>query len=85
LGPPIRAHRGGLLAYANKGPTHLKGVNQWITRAVKATLVDVINITAKKVDTTNPKALLNGLGSGLIYAILGSIADDMANYSAAIS
>lgn len=62
-----------------------RNVNQWNTRAIKTTLADAIEITVEEVDTTNLEALLNDLGSELIHAILGSIADDMDNCSAAIS
>jgi len=62
-----------------------RNVDQWNTRTIKTALADAVEIAAEKVDTTNLEAFLNNLGSELIHAILGRIADDMVNCSAAIS
>lgn len=60
-------------------------VDQWDTRTIETTFADPIKVAAEKVGTTNLEALLNNLGSKLIHAVLGGIADDMIDGSAAIS
>lgn len=60
-------------------------VDQRNARTVETTLTDTIEVATEEVNTTNLEALLNNLGCKLIHAVLGSIADDMVNGSAAIS
>ena len=60
-------------------------INQGNARTIVTALTNSIKIAGKEVNTANLEALLNNLRSKLIHAVLGSIADDMVNCSAAIS
>ena len=60
-------------------------VDQWNARTIETTLTDTIEVASEEVNTTNLEALLDDLGSELIHAVLGSIANDMINGSATIS
>jgi hypothetical protein len=60
-------------------------VDQWNTRAIEATFANTIKIAAEKFGTANLEALLDYLGSKLIHAVLGCIADNMINCATPIS
>jgi hypothetical protein len=60
-------------------------VDQWDAWAIKTAFADTVKIATEEVNTTNLEAFLNNLGGKLIHAVLGSIADDMINCSAAVS
>jgi signal recognition particle GTPase len=62
-----------------------RDINQRNARTIVTTLTNSIKVASKEINTTNLEALLNNLGSKLIHAVLGSIADDMVNGSATIS
>jgi len=62
-----------------------RNINQGNARTIVVTFTDSIKVASKEVDTADLEALLNNLRSELVHAVLGSIADDMVNGSAAIS
>lgn len=62
-----------------------RNVDQRNAGAVETTLADTVEVATKKINTANLETFLDDLGSELVHAILGSIADDMVNCPAAIS
>jgi hypothetical protein len=60
-------------------------INQRNAWTVETTFADTIKISAKEIDATNLKALLNNLGGKLVHAVLRGIADDVVNGTAAVS
>lgn len=59
-------------------------VDEWDTWTIQTTLTDTIEVAAQEINTSNLEALLNNLGGKLISAVLGGIADDMVNSTAAV-
>jgi hypothetical protein len=47
--------------------------------AIMPALADTVKISSEKFGSTNLEALLDDLGSKLIHAVLGSVADDVIN------
>lgn len=50
-----------------------------------AALADTVKVASEKLGTPNLEALLNYLGSKLVHAILGGVADDVVDSPAAVS
>ena len=54
-------------------------IYQWNARTISTSLTDPLEISLKKVRTTNLKALLNHFGGELVHAVFGSVSQDMVN------
>jgi len=52
--------------------------------AVNSTLADAVQVTAQELGSANLQTLLYHLGRELVHAVLGCVADDMIDGSAAI-
>lgn len=59
-------------------------VDEWNARAVATPLADTIEVSAEELWTTNLEALFDDLRGKLIGAVLGSVANDVVDSSAAI-
>jgi len=59
-------------------------VNERDARAVNSTLANTVKVATEKLRATNLQALLYDLGSELVHAILGGIADDVINSAAPV-
>lgn len=59
-------------------------VNQRDASAITTALADTVQVAAEKVSSSNLEAFLNHLGSKLISAVLGCVANNMVNGSAAV-
>ena len=59
-------------------------VDERNTRAVVTTLADAVEVALEELRTTNLQTLLNDLRGKLVHAVLGRIADDMVDGTAAI-
>lgn len=60
-------------------------VDQGDARTIVATLTNSVEVATKEINTTNLQALLDNLGGKLVHAVLGRVANDVVNCTAAIS
>jgi hypothetical protein len=59
-------------------------IDQWYAWTIWTTLANTVEVSAQKFDSTDLEALLDNLGSKLIHAILGSVANNMVDGAATI-
>ena len=60
-------------------------IDQWDARPIGTTFTDTLEVSLQKFRSSNFEAFFDNLGSELIHAVLGCIAEDMVDSAASIS
>lgn len=59
-------------------------IDEWDTSTILATFADSIEVATQEISASNLEALFNHLGRELIRTVLGCVANDMVDGSAAV-